>query len=189
MRGMGIRVWLFFQSLGQLHECYGKHASIILSNMDTQQYFGLNDYETAELVSKRIGEQTILVKTDNGGGAGPGRSGRLASRSRAAARRAGAGRRRLPAGRCSGPRRCWSCRRDVALVFHRNLPCIPAKLLKYFDAPEFRNGGTGVQAGLGLGTVLASAAMLLVSLAIGLGAACRAGPTCPGWPSSLRACP
>ena len=48
-------------------KCYGKHAPVILDNLATQQYFGINSYDTAEAISKRIGEQTISIRTDNGG--------------------------------------------------------------------------------------------------------------------------
>src|SRR5271157_666565 len=169
MRGMGVRIWLFFQGLGQLQECYGKHASVIMDNMDTQQYFGINSYETAEAISKRIGEQTITVRTDNGGTSdswpvGVAREPQPGNRSR------NSGWSESPTGRAVlQPSEIMVLPETISLTFHRNLPVIPARLLRYYDAPEFARGGAGVQPGLGLGTMLASAAVLLVSLVLGLG--------------------
>jgi type IV secretion system protein VirD4 len=170
MRGMGIRIWLFFQNLGQLYECYGKHAPIILGNLEIQQYFGLNDYDTAELVSKRIGEQTILVNTDSGGKSYswpdglPGREPQPGNRS------VNSGWSEAPTGRAVlQPSEILVLPPSVSLTFVNNLPVIPATLLRYYDAPEFKNGSTGVQRGMGLGTVLAAAAVLMVSLVLGLG--------------------
>jgi hypothetical protein len=41
---------------------------------------------------------------------------------------------------------------------------ILARLIRYFDAPEFRNGGTGNSRGLGLAGAVLTAAVMLVSL-------------------------
>ena len=53
LRGYGIRVWFFFQSLGQLRKAFGERADVFLDNIDTQHYFGINAYESAEAISKR----------------------------------------------------------------------------------------------------------------------------------------
>ena len=42
MRGMGIRLWLFFQSIEQLKKCFGDNAGTVLDNLATQQYFSIN---------------------------------------------------------------------------------------------------------------------------------------------------
>ena len=170
MRGMGIRIWLFFQNLGQLHECYGQHAPIIMGNMDTCQYFGLNDFETAELVSKRIGEQTILVGTDNGGGSESWPVGVSGREPQPGNRSSNWGWSQSPTGRAVlQPSEILVLPEHVCLIFHRNLPCIPATLVKYFEAKEFKNGGIGVQRGVGLGAMLASAAVLMASFMLAAG--------------------
>ena len=64
-RGMGMRLWFVFQSLGQLKTTFGDKASTILDNIGTQQYFGINSYETAEEISKRIGTATIGTASAN----------------------------------------------------------------------------------------------------------------------------
>ena len=40
MRGYGIRLWFFFQSMGQLAKCFGAKASVFLDNIDTGSSFG-----------------------------------------------------------------------------------------------------------------------------------------------------
>jgi Type IV secretory system Conjugative DNA transfer len=52
-----------------------------------------------------------------------------------------------------------------ALVIHRNLPVIPAWLVRYYDHPAFRNGGTGRQAGLGRVATEMTLWLLLASVA------------------------
>jgi hypothetical protein len=53
---------------------------------------------------------------------------------------------------------------DVSLVFHRNLPVIPARLVPYFRHPAFRNGGTGNEPGLGPTTTEKAVWVLLASV-------------------------
>lgn len=55
MRGMGVRLWFFFQSLDQLKKCFGEHFQTALDNFDTQQFFGTNSFETADAISKKLG--------------------------------------------------------------------------------------------------------------------------------------
>jgi len=58
----------FYQSLGQLKKVFAQGADqTFLSNMDVQIYFGINDIQTAEHVSQRIGECTLQIVSDSGG--------------------------------------------------------------------------------------------------------------------------
>ena len=70
-RGYGLRIQWYFQSVSQLKSAFpdGKDGTL-LSNT-TQVYFGVNDYPTAEYVSARLGEETIIVTS---GGTSFGRS-------------------------------------------------------------------------------------------------------------------
>ena len=70
-RGYGLRIQWYFQSVSQLKTAFpdGKDGTL-LSNT-TQVYFGVNDYPTAEYVSARLGEETIIVTS---GGTSAGRS-------------------------------------------------------------------------------------------------------------------
>lgn len=162
MRGMGIRLWFFFQSVTQLHTCFGEKASTILDNIETQQYFGINSFFAADEISKRIGDATIATIT-RGGSTGssrpvPNNGQHAGSESTGTSvNYADTGRRLFK------PEELMLLPDDVALVFHRNLPVIPAKLLRYFEADEFRDGGTGSQPRLGFAAALLAVSLLAAS--------------------------
>ncbi len=67
LRGFGVRLAFIIQSLGQLEKCFPKGVQTFLSCMDTRVYFGLNDYQSADLVCNEIGAATVPVLTENGG--------------------------------------------------------------------------------------------------------------------------
>jgi type IV secretion system protein VirD4 len=165
MRGMGIRLWFFFQSLSQLNECYGEKATVFLDNFDTQQYFGTNAHATAVAISDRIGTATITSQSYASGttysapsGGDGGRHGQSAQRGSSSTLTTSEMGRKLLL-----PEEILGLDPDIALIFHKHLPVIPARLLRYFDAPEFRRGGTGRQRELGLAALVVVAAMLLAS--------------------------
>jgi type IV secretion system protein VirD4 len=131
MRGMGIRLWFFFQSIQQLNECFGDKAKTILDNIDTQQYFCVPSIEAGEEISKRIGDTTISV-VSHGDNSGDSRQyGENGQRSKTTSSggsttHSETGRRLLK------PEELIGLPEDVALVFHRNLPVIPARLIRYY---------------------------------------------------------
>jgi type IV secretion system protein VirD4 len=162
MRGYGIRLWFFWQSLGQLTKCFGDRAPVFLDNIDTQIYFGINGYESAEAVSKRLGDATITSESYNrttgqsqsyggkgqdGGNTSTGTSVTLSEMGR----------------RLLKPEEIMCLPADQAVIFHRNLPPIYAGLAHYFNAPEFRHGRTGEQRGLGLAAGLMALVTMLIS--------------------------
>jgi type IV secretion system protein VirD4 len=70
-RGYGVRLQFYYQSLGQLKKCWQEGADQTLLSNTTQVFFGVNDQQTAEYISARLGEQTIVIKS---GGTGSGKS-------------------------------------------------------------------------------------------------------------------
>ena len=60
-RGFGIRLLLMYQSLGQLKKCFPDGQDQTLLSNVSQIFFGVQDFQTAEYVSGRLGEQTIIV--------------------------------------------------------------------------------------------------------------------------------
>jgi len=61
-RGFGIRSIFCYQSVAQLLKCFPEgQDQTVMSNV-TQIFFGVNDVKTAEYVSTRLGEATILVE-------------------------------------------------------------------------------------------------------------------------------
>ena len=62
-RGYGIRMQLYYQDCGQLKKCWPDGADQTLLANTTQVFFGVNDQQTAEYVSNRLGESTIIVSS------------------------------------------------------------------------------------------------------------------------------
>jgi type IV secretion system protein VirD4 len=70
---------------------------------------------------------------------------------------------------------------NICAIFHKNLPVVFGRLVKYFEAPEFRRGGTGAPRRLGLAaavmagftfaasTVIAALALAVTSTSYGPG--------------------
>jgi type IV secretion system protein VirD4 len=167
MRGMGIRLWFFFQSLHQLNDCFGEKAKTILDNIDTHQYFAINEPDNAEAISKRIGDATISIASHgqnsgrswqtggNGPPSGNASTGENINHS-------------YTGRRLFKPEELMGLPEDVALIFHRNMPVIPARLLKYYNHPSFRKHGTGLQPGLGRAETQMVVSLLLVSILFAL---------------------
>jgi len=182
LRGYGIRIGLYFQSINQLQKCYGDNAATVLDNLGTQVYFGIsNAFETAEAISKRIGDCTILQRSINDtkghsrstGTTGQGETGNASSSVSVTT---------------SEMQRRWAKAEeimtlpdDLALVFHRNLPVIPVKLCKYYASPAFRGSRSGEDAGLGLAAGVMAALLLAVSLVLSGVVACL---PCPAYPAT-----
>jgi type IV secretion system protein VirD4 len=64
-RGYGIRLQLYYQSVGQAKKSFPEGQNQTLLSNTSQVFFAVNDQGTAELVSNRLGEETIVV--DSGG--------------------------------------------------------------------------------------------------------------------------
>jgi len=62
LRGQGIRGWFFFQSPSQVADIYGPHmVSTLIANAGCRQFLPPRDIETATLMSRMCGTQTIEV--------------------------------------------------------------------------------------------------------------------------------
>jgi type IV secretion system protein VirD4 len=63
--GYGASFWLLLQDLAQLKGTYPDRWQTFLANADVFQTFGINDWETAEYISKLTGDATIRVESEN----------------------------------------------------------------------------------------------------------------------------
>ncbi len=64
LRGFGIVVHLVFQELEEIARVYGRPAlATILSQTSVKQIFGVTSQETAELVSRMLGQKTVAAKS------------------------------------------------------------------------------------------------------------------------------
>lgn len=178
-RGYGMRLWFVFQSLEQLKSTFGeKKAGTILDNIGTQQYFAINSLATAKEVSERIGTTTVATESANTS-SGTSRSSSMQGQQDSSSTGSGVnyaeiGRRLLL------PEEILTLPEDIMLIFHRNLPVIPARLVKYFEAPEFKNGGTASPRRLGRAEgLLACLTLFLGMLIAAIGADVSAMPVRP----------
>ena len=64
--GRGIRFNLIIQDFAQLENLYGKDAKTIIGNCGNKIYILSNDNETAESISKSLGNQTIVTTSRSG---------------------------------------------------------------------------------------------------------------------------
>ena len=60
--GYGIRLWPVLQDLNQLKDLYPKNWETFLANAGVHQFFTPRDLTTAEYLSTRCGQRTVLVK-------------------------------------------------------------------------------------------------------------------------------
>jgi type IV secretion system protein VirD4 len=63
MAGYGVQLWPIVQDVHQLRATYGQRAGTFLSNAGVLQVFGVNDHESARLVSDLLGQGTIVFET------------------------------------------------------------------------------------------------------------------------------
>jgi type IV secretion system protein VirD4 len=59
----GLQLWPILQDIHQLRSLYGTNAGTSLSNAGVLQAFGVNDYDTADMLSKTMGRETITYET------------------------------------------------------------------------------------------------------------------------------
>ena len=63
MAGYGLQLWPILQDIHQLRSLYGTRAGTFLSNAGVLQAFGVNDFDTADMLSKTMGRETITYET------------------------------------------------------------------------------------------------------------------------------
>jgi len=63
MAGYGIQLWPILQDVHQLRATYGQRAGTFLSNASLCQVFGVNDHDSAKLVSDLLGQETVVFET------------------------------------------------------------------------------------------------------------------------------
>jgi len=63
MAGYGVQLWPILQDVHQLRATYGQRAGTFLSNAGVLQVFGVNDHDSARLVSDLLGQETIVFRT------------------------------------------------------------------------------------------------------------------------------
>jgi type IV secretion system protein VirD4 len=125
----GASFWLLLQDLAQLKGTYPDQWQTFIANADVLQTFGINDWETAEYISKMTGEATIRVASENESqGVSRGKS---TSRQRSAAQTIAEKGRRLLL-----PDEVRRLRPDDQLLFLRGSEPVLAQRRDYLRDPE-----------------------------------------------------
>jgi type IV secretion system protein VirD4 len=65
--GAGVRLWFFLQDLGSLELYYPNGGWKPFLNCAVKQYFGTNDFGTAELISRDLGQKTVAYLSQSTG--------------------------------------------------------------------------------------------------------------------------
>jgi type IV secretion system protein VirD4 len=63
MAGYGVQLWPILQDIHQLRATYGQRAGTFLSNAGVLQVFGVNDHDSARLISDLLGLETVVFQT------------------------------------------------------------------------------------------------------------------------------
>ncbi|NIJ18319.1 type IV secretory system conjugative DNA transfer family protein [Sphingobium vermicomposti] len=63
MAGYGVQLWPILQDVHQLRATYERRAGTFLSNAGVLQVFGVNDHDSAKLVSDLLGQETVVFET------------------------------------------------------------------------------------------------------------------------------
>jgi type IV secretion system protein VirD4 len=63
LAGYGMTMWMVWQDLAQIKANYENEWNSFLANSKIQQYFGVNDLDTAKYVSEMLGEATIQIQS------------------------------------------------------------------------------------------------------------------------------
>lgn len=63
MAGYGLQLWPILQDIHQLRGHYSERAGTFISNAGVFQAFGVNDYETADMLSRTMGKATVRYET------------------------------------------------------------------------------------------------------------------------------
>jgi type IV secretion system protein VirD4 len=130
--GYGLSFWFFLQDLSQLKSVYHEHWPTFLANCEVLQAFGTNDVDTAEYLSRRLGEATIQVESET---RSAGRSeGKTGSRSQSAGHGVSERARRLLT-----PDEVLRLPPDRQLLMVKGRDPVLAGRLSYFGDPEFRD--------------------------------------------------
>lgn len=63
LAGYGMSVWMVWQDLSQMKALYEHDWPTFLANAKIQQFFGINDHETAKYISEMLGAATIQTSS------------------------------------------------------------------------------------------------------------------------------
>lgn len=130
MAGYGVQLWAILQDLHQLRAGYGQKAGTFLANAGLVQVFNVNDVDTAEWVSRALGDGTETYETRSRSETHPGfLSGQESSRSTSETEHFA----RRP---LMMPDEVRHMNGDLAILLKAGARPILARKLRYYDDPD-----------------------------------------------------
>jgi type IV secretion system protein VirD4 len=140
-RGFGVRLVFLYQSLGQLKKCFPEgQEQTLLSNV-TQVFFGTNDPQTAEYVSSRLGEATIVTES---GGTNRGYSTQRSHQGETTSYSSGSSNNWQYIGRkLLKPEEVAALDERVAITFAPGVPPMATRLVRYYEKDFKKLDGPG----------------------------------------------
>ncbi len=168
-RGYGIRTQWYLQSMSQLKKCFPDGQDQTLLSNTTQIFFAVNDCPTAEYVSTRLGDETIVIES---GGVSRSRTRQTSdyvnhgstSYSINSNENWQQGARRL-----LKPEEVLGLSERIAITFTPGVPPIWTALVRYYEKGFRKNRQLWPRVKvLGLSVILFAAAMMMILRALGL---------------------
>jgi len=139
-RGKGIRLFLFWQTIDQARAAFKDKPSLVMDNCDIQLFFAVNGYETAERVSRMLGDKTITVESAN---EGDSRSWQECGTNNGGQFSQSSGRNYSTQGRALfKPEEVLRQSGDTVIAFVRETPPLLLRRIKYYADPLFARRGT-----------------------------------------------
>jgi type IV secretion system protein VirD4 len=139
LRGYGVRLTFMWQSIAQLRTCFPDGQDQTLLSNVTQVFFGVNDQTTAEYVSSRLGESTIVVgsggtSTSTGTSRSSGQSASFSTSYTASSNDNW----QLMGRKLLKPEEVTNLPDRVAITFTPGVPPLYTRLVRYYEK-EFKN--------------------------------------------------
>jgi type IV secretion system protein VirD4 len=131
-RGYGVRLQFYYQSVGQLKRCFPDgQEQTLLSNV-SQIFFGVNDKDTAQYVSDRLGEETIIL-TSGGTSRGTTRQESQMGQSTISHSTQGSDNWGQQARRLLKPEEVAALSPRIAITFTPGVPPVWTTLIRYYE--------------------------------------------------------
>ena len=127
---------MVWQDLAQIKSIYENEWSSFLANAKVQQYFGVNDHETAKMVSEMLGEETVINESTSTNSGQSGEKGIIFNTLNTVTTWTSVSVSES-ARHLLKPDEVRRLNREAMLMFVQGCPPILAQRLAYFQDPEF----------------------------------------------------
>jgi len=166
-RSAGVRIALAYQSDSQVKAAFKDKPTLLYDNCTTQIYLGASSIETAERISKSLGDWTQLLEgygentssSRNYGGSGPSQGQQVTQGS--SFNYSVNGRALLK------PEEVLTLSDDYLIAFVRGMRPILARRIKWYRDPAFRRPAMSLRKMVGLGLLAALVALFVWASLIG----------------------